>query len=183
MHHYRNDETDIFYGEGAPSTLADKPCIYIDRTLGRMWVNLGGGSTWYSMGISTAPSGSAILTEASTRTAADYGKTFFLGTAGGFDTILPALTAYGFRCKFKVLVAPTTAYTVTGATADKIVGHVLSSSGGAEDHEDTAGGDVVNFIANTSVIGDELDVQIDPSGTYYFVSAKCAAAGGITITG
>lgn len=125
--------------------------------------------------------GFRTLTAATVLTAADSGTTFLLGTAGGFDITLPALATVGWTAKFIVLVAPTTAYTVTGATADKIVGHVLSSSGAAEDSETTAGGDVVNFVANTAVIGDTLEINMD--GTLYLAKGTCAAAGGITITG
>jgi len=125
--------------------------------------------------------GSRTLTAATTLTAADNGATFFLGTAGGFDITLPPLATAPFHCEFVVLVAPTTAYTLTGATADKIVGHVLSASGAAEDTETTAGGDVVNFVASTAVIGDRVTLDMD--GTLYLVNGKCAAAGGITITG
>jgi len=92
------------------------------------------------------------------------------------------LTSTGFTCEFIVGVSPTTAYTITGATADKIYGLVLSSSGAAED---TAGvgdpGDLVNFVANTALIGDRLTV--DCTGALYLVEGRCAAAGGITITG
>lgn len=131
--------------------------------------------------VSVVQDGVETLTAARVLTVNDSGKTFFLNAAGGFDITLPALATPAFTAKFIVLTAPTTAYTITGATADKIVGHVLSSSGAAEDTETTAGGDVINFVANTAVIGDQ--VTIDMNGTLYFASARCAAAGGITITG
>ena len=122
------------------------------------------------------------LAAAEVLTAADNGKTFWLNAAGGFDVTLPALATTGFSCKFIVKTAPTTAYTLTGATADKVLGLVLSSSGAAED---TAGagdpGDVVNFVASTALPGDSVTVTMD--GAFYYVEGKCAAAGGITITG
>lgn len=122
------------------------------------------------------------LTAAVTLTASESGKTFGLATAGGFTVTLPPV-AEGLYYKFIATVAPTTAYVISTPTADndKIIGHVLSSSGGAEDTETTAGGDVVNFVANTAVIGDILELFSD--GVYWYASARCAAAGGMTITG
>ena len=173
---YRPDELQVLKGQGIPSASRDTPTLYVDLLTGQTYLNSGGGTTWTAFGAGNQET----LTAARVLTAGDSGKTFFLNLAGGFDVTLPALTVTG-SFKFIVLTAPTTAYTITGATADKIVGHVLSSSGGAEDHEDTAGGDVVNFIANTAVIGDEVTITMN--GTLYFASCKCAAAGGITITG
>lgn len=123
------------------------------------------------------------LVTTTTLVEADSGKTFFLNLAGGFTVTLPAPTD-GVEYTFVVGTAPTTAYIVanaSGSSGDNMIGHVLSSSGGAEDTETTAGGDQVNFVANTAVIGDRLHVISD--GTNWYVSAACAAAGGITITG
>lgn len=123
------------------------------------------------------------LTAATTLTESDSGTLFYLNLAGGFTVTLPAPTD-GVEYNFIVGTAPTTAYIVanaSGGTGDNMIGHVLSSSGGAEDTETTAGGDQVNFVANTAVVGDRLHVVSD--GTYWYVSAICAAAGGITITG
>ena len=123
------------------------------------------------------------LTAAATLTESQSGQTFFLNLATGFTVTLPAPTD-GVEYEFIVGTAPTTAYIVanaSGSSGDNMIGHVLSSSGGAEDTETTAGGDQVNFVANTAVIGDRLHVISD--GTNWYVSARCAAAGGITITG
>ena len=123
------------------------------------------------------------LTAAATLTESQSGQTFFLNLAGGFTVTLPAPTD-GVEYEFIVGTAPTTAYIVanaSGSSGDNMIGHVLSSSGALEDTETTAGGDQVNFVANTAVIGDRLHVISD--GTNWYVSARCAAAGGITITG
>jgi len=122
------------------------------------------------------------LVTTTTLVEADSGKTFFLNLAGGFTVTLPAPTD-GVEYTFVVGTAPTTAYIVanaSGSSGNNVRGHVLSSSGGAEDTE-TANGDQVNFVASTAVIGDRLHVISD--GTNWYVSAACAAAGGITITG
>ena len=126
---------------------------------------------------------SVVLTASKTLDVSESGSTFYLNLAGGFTLTLPA-PGLGLAFNFIVKTAPTTAYIVAnhlGSSGDNIIGHVLSSSGGAEDAETTAGGDQVNFVANTAVGGDRLTLESD--GTYWYASARCAAAGGITITG
>lgn len=122
------------------------------------------------------------LTAAATLDVSDSGALILLNLAGGFTVTLPAPAA-GLAFDFLVKTAPTTAYIVSSGSSntDIIIGHVLSSSGAAEDTEATAGGDVVNFVASTAVAGDRLKLESD--GTYWYASAICAAAGGITITG
>lgn len=136
-----------------------------------------------SNGTVCAQGRSLVLTAAKTLDVSESGSTFYLNLAGGFTLTLPT-PALGLKFDFVVKTAPTTAYIITnhlGTSGDNIVGHVLSSSGGAEDAETTAGGDVVNFVANTAVAGDRLTLESD--GTYWYATARCAAAGGITITG
>jgi len=121
------------------------------------------------------------LTAAATLTENDSGKTFFLNLATGFTVTLPAPTD-GVEYEFVVGTAPTTAYIInnaSGTSGNNVVGHVLSSSGGAEDTEPT-NGDSVSFVASTAVLGDRVHVISD--GTYWYVRASCAAAGGIVIT-
>lgn len=121
------------------------------------------------------------IAAARTLVMADSGKTFVLALAGGFTVTLPANTEVGFKCRFVVGVAPTTAYIIAAATADTMAGSVLSPSGAAEDTEAAFTGDQANFIANTAVVGDELSVEIVPQGVV--VKGICSATGGITITG
>lgn len=131
----------------------------------------------------TKPGGNfETLIAARVLSVADYGKTFLLSLAGGFDVTLPPLATPAFYCRFMVITVPTTAYTLTGATADKILGHVLSSAAGAQDVALIADpGDVINFVANTAVQGDIVDLWMD--GAFYYVRCSCAVDGGITITG
>lgn len=187
MHHYREDETDVFISDATPSlALSSKPHIVIDRLNGRVWLSLGGttvgvADTYYLQGGSTGGM-FETLTAARVLTAADNGKTFWLSLAGGFDITLPALAATNLTFTFLVKTVPTTAYTITGATADKIMGHVTSSAAGAQDVALVADpGDVINFVASTAVQGDIVTVRQD--GAFYYVSAHCAVDGGITITG
>ena len=133
-------------------------------------------------GVVVAQARRVALAAARTLDVSESGSTFDLDLVGGFTVTLPPPQA-GLVFHFNVKTAPTTAYIVSSGSAntDIMIGHVLSSSGAAEDTETTAGGDQVNFVASTAVIGDKLTVDSD--GTNWYVSAKCAAAGGITITG
>lgn len=123
-----------------------------------------------------------ILTAARVLVAADSGKTFYLALAGGFTVTLPVPTL-GFKAKFLVKVAPTTAYIIAAdaSNQDSIAGSVLSSSGAAEDTEGAATADQINFVANTALIGDRCEVESD--GTKWYGYAICSGAGGVTFTG
>lgn len=174
---YRQDELTVLSGSGTPTAAVTDRAIYVDIDTGRTFTNLGGGSTWANSGLGAVET----LTAARVLVAADSGKTFLLNLAGGFDVTLPALTTTGFSAKFIVKTAPTTAYTITGATADKMAGSIFEATGAASDTEAAATGDVLNFVANTAVVGDQADVFCD--GAAYYVKGFCSAAGGMTITG
>ena len=125
-----------------------------------------------------------ILTAAKTLTKADSGKIFYLDLAGGFTVTLPAIgdaNCDGCSWTFIVKTQPTTAYIVAGGTADKMSGVILSSSGAAEDQETDITGDQVNFVANTAVVGDK--VEIIQTATGYHAYGITGATGGLTITG
>ena len=121
-----------------------------------------------------------VLAGAKTLVAGDSGTIFLLNLVGGFTVTLPAL-AVGLFFRFIVKTAPTTAYVITSAAGDDIVGAVYSASGGAEDTETTLGADNVNFVASTAVLGDSADLWCD--GVAWYARAYCAAAGGCTYTG
>ena len=126
--------------------------------------------------------GVEALTAAVTLKTSDSGKVFTLGTAGGFTVTLPVVTnAKGCVFTFIVKVDPTTAYIIAGGTADKMSGKVVCSAGGNEDEENAITGDQFNFVANTSLIGDKVEIICDGSGYYGY--AITGVAGGITITG
>jgi hypothetical protein len=106
----------------------------------------------------------------------DHGKTLFLNLAGGFNVDLPAPKA-GLRFTFIVKTAPTTSYTITardaaGAAANIIKGHVLTTDvNSATDGDfDTAGIDILTFVLNKAVAGDQCDLICD--GTNWYYSAK-----------
>lgn len=122
-----------------------------------------------------------VLTAAKTLTSVDSGKTFYLDLAGGFTVTLPANATAGFKATFIVKTAPTTAYILLAATADTIIGYPVASTGGDESANGNAAGDQVNFVANTALPSDRVDVEFD--GTSVHVRATCKATGAITITG
>ena len=126
------------------------------------------------------------LAAAKTLTKEDNGKTFGLNLAGGFTATLPAHSTIspGYKVRFRVETAPTTAYIVAAATADvdTIVGGVntCTAQTTAADFE-TAGADQVNFVASQAVVGDWI--EIESNGTNWFVEGNCSVPAGITLTG
>ena len=124
------------------------------------------------------------LVTTKTVTVADSGKVFMLNLAGGFTVTLPSATAdniAGCHWTFIVGTDPTTAYIIAGGTADKMAGKVVCSAGDNEDEENAITGDQMNFVANTALIGDRVDIVCDGVGFYAY--GITGAAGGITITG
>jgi hypothetical protein len=119
---------------------------------------------------------SEVVTTTNVITADEAGTTFYLDAAGGFTSTLPA-PAIGLKYKFIVSTAPTTAYIITtngGAnilqgTYIDIVGEMVS----------IASQDTLNFVANTALVGDYLEVESD--GTSWFCNARSGANGGITV--
>lgn len=179
MHHYRSDETDVFFGSGAPTSASDKPTLYLDRDTGALYTNLGGGSTTWSA------SGGGLrktrtLTAAATLTGLDSGTDIYLNLVGGFTVTLPAPVA-GMSMRFTVKTAPTTAYIIAAATADTMSGTVVTAATGAADTEADVTGDQWNFVASTAVIGDHINIWSD--GTSWYGFGVASVAGGITITG
>jgi len=128
-------------------------------------------------------SGSIVnLAAATTLTGEDSGKTFFLNLAGGFAVTLPAPSS-GYRFKFIVKVAPTTAYTIVTNSSNRVI------IGGINELEvDTADdgpydddGDIITFVANTALVGDWVDMISD--GTSWYITGQTKADGGATIAG
>ena len=141
-------------------------------------------STTHFSGPIALGSGSVqTLAAAKTLTGDDNGKTFFLNLAGGFTVTLPAVSNAGFRVKFIVKTAPTTAYIVASAAGDDILGgfDTGEDAAGSVDSEVSGGADQVNFVANTSVIGDYAEFVSD--GTNWYVGGHCNVQDGMTLTG
>lgn len=119
------------------------------------------------------------VTAANTITAEESGKTFFLNSATGFASTLPAPAA-GLKYSFIVKTAPTSGNhtIVTNASANVIQGFSLvmaDAAGVAAVNEDS-----INLVANQAVVGDRVDVESD--GTNWYVVAKVSVAAACTFT-
>ena len=105
----------------------------------------------------------------------ESGKTFFLDLAAGFTSTLPA-PSIGLKYKFIVKTAPTTAYIIaTDSGANLLYGTFLDIVG---ELTYFSAQDVLNFVASTALVGDELTVESD--GVVWYCNAKSGANGGIT---
>lgn len=124
-------------------------------------------------------SGVETLTASKTLTAADSGKTLYLGVAGGLTATLPAPQP-GLRFKFVVSVAPTTAYVITTNGGDDImiggVNELEVDTGDDGPYDDDA--DTLNFVASVAVVGDYVEMESD--GTSWYFNGQTNADGGIT---
>lgn len=178
---YRPDETDVLYGDGVPTSVVVRPTIYIDRSTGTSWVNLGGGSTWSVGARLTTGTYETVTTTPRVITSADDGLVFFLAKADGIAFTLPANATVGFRCTFIVKTAPTTICTITAATADTIAGWPINTGGADGSGDGNAAGDVLNFAANVALPADRADFVSD--GTTWHVRATSKVINAITITG
>lgn len=120
------------------------------------------------------------LTAISTLTAAQSGKLFTLGTAGGFTTTLP-LPQAGLEFDFVVKVAPTTAYIIaSNGSANKIYGVVASAEDAAGSVGCAAASDTITFVANKAIIGDRVKLISD--GTNWYATGFCNVQDAITLT-
>lgn len=128
---------------------------------------------------SLAASATRTSTTTDTVTAADHGVTIFLNNATGYVTTLPAPIA-GFACTFINKTANTSGNhtIVTNSSANIIKGNQNSVAGDAGDSG--TGDDTINFVANSSVAGDKVELMCD--GTSWFAYAISRVAAGITFT-
>lgn len=121
-----------------------------------------------------------VVTATKVITATETGKTFFLNTAGGFTTTLPAPAA-GLKFRFIVKTAPTTSYIiVTNASANIMYGMMEERAGTAG--VAGAGRDTFNFVANQSIIGDWMEIESDGTNWYYHGMVDVAAGNTVAAT-
>jgi len=131
-------------------------------------------------GFTTGTAGIAATTESVTAgrtlTVADHGMTFFLGDAASGNITLPAVTLTGFSVKVICGFSITTSSAVLSAEGDNISG-VLTVNGALVD---ALVEDQINFIANTALLGDWI--EITSTGAAWVVGGQGSAAGSITAT-
>lgn len=178
---YRQDETDVLFGSGEPSTTGlQRPTLYMDSASGQVYGTIDGGTTWIP---TIGRTGVEDLTATNTLTAADSGKVLTLNSATEFATTLPAV-ANGLTFTFIVKAAPSGAdYTiVTASSANVIIGQVVSSDLNAVSDGDfeTSGADTISFVSAKAVKGDKVELYCD--GTNWYVTGYCSVFDAITFT-
>lgn len=143
-------------------------------------LNILDGVTATAAEINMAADSSAnveVVTGANVITAAESGTTYFLNSATGFASTLPAPAA-GLRFTFIVTTIPTSGNdTIVTNGGDNVIegaADVLSTRVLASNE------DSINIVASTALIGDRVDVISD--GTSWFVTGFSGATGGITFT-
>jgi hypothetical protein len=119
------------------------------------------------------------ITETKAVGVAESGMTFFINNATGFVSTLPAPAA-GLRYTFINILANTSGNhtIVTTSSANIIKGQGVSSQATAFD-TGTAD-DTINFVANSSVAGDRVDLISD--GTNWYAYAQATLTASITFT-
>ncbi len=119
-----------------------------------------------------------VLDGASTLTAKDNGKTFFLDAAAGATVTLPTLAA-GMRLKFIVTSAfATTNWVVASSEGDNISGTLIVNGATVA----AAAEDQINFVATAESVGDYIELIADTTNSQWIVSGVGGALGGITAT-
>jgi len=126
---------------------------------------------------------SRTLTAVTTLTEADSGKTIFLNSATEFAVTLPKVKA-GLNFQFVVKAAPSGAnYTIASDSTDnKIIGQVytVDVNSGTDPGFTILPYGTINFISNTSVVGDSVYMISD--GTYWYARCFCSVYNAITFT-
>ena len=122
------------------------------------------------------------LTEASTLTTSDCGKTLLLNSATEFATTLPTPTS-GCKLKFIVKAAPASAsYTVVTASSGNVIiggiNELETDTGDDGPYDDNA--DTITFADGVAVVGDEVEMNSD--GTSWYINGQAKADGGITLS-
>ena len=117
------------------------------------------------------------LTGATTLTAEDSDKSFYLNAAAGAQITLPAVaTSAGFRYRFTVAALfATTAWTIKAAT-NKIQGGVIVNSVNVPGADENT----ITFAHAADTIGDFVELNCD--GTNWYVFGLGTSAGAITLT-
>ena len=123
------------------------------------------------------PIANTTLTAASTLTAADSGRTFFLNSATEFATTLPAPSA-GLSFSFVVTAAPSGAsYTiVTGSSANIIKGVQFTAEDAGGSGDSGTADDTITFVDGQAVAGDRVDLVCDGTNWFAYGFTKLVAA-------
>lgn len=123
------------------------------------------------------PNANTTLTAASTLTAEDSGRVFFLNSATEFATTLPAPAA-GLSFTFIVKAAPSGAsYTiVTGSSANIIKGVQFTAEDAGGSGDSGTADDTITFVDGQAVAGDRVDLICDGTNWFAYGFTKLVAA-------
>lgn len=156
--------------------------FYVDSDDNRLkMIPAGSGTTEVILQEAGGASSYERLITTRVLTAVDSGKTFGLALAGGFTVTLPALAA-GLFFRFIVEISPTTAYIIASTELDNLVGVGAAADGLAVTVQAGFVADQVNFVANTAIIGDAVEIcSVGTAG--WSARALVAVGGGVTFSG
>lgn len=133
------------------------------------------------VGSITGAKSAEVVTTTNAITAAESGKTFYLNSATGFVSTLPA-PALGLNYTFIIGATPPTSgnhTVVTNGNATIIQGQVdhnpNDDPGTRGDDEDT-----ISFVASQAIEGDWVTVESD--GTNWYVRGQSNVTEGVTLT-
>jgi hypothetical protein len=135
-------------------------------------------ATHFSGPIVVGSGNDEVVAAATTLTAKDNGKTFFLDAAAGATITLPS-GAVGMRFKFIVTSAfATSNWVVDSAEGDNISGNLIVAGA----HVAAAAEDQINFVATAESVGDWIELVWDNTNSQWIVFGVAGLTGGITAT-
>jgi len=116
----------------------------------------------------------------------DNGKIFGLNLAGGFTVTLPSIAEAksGWKVKFRVEIAPTTAYIVTEKAANDT--NIITGGFSSAELTDaavaaySAAFTQVNMVATAAVVGDWFTITCN--GTRFYLEGHTNVQAGVTLT-
>jgi len=119
-------------------------------------------------------------------TSEDNGKIFGLNLAGGFTVTLPSVAEAksGWKARFRVETAPTTAYIVTEKASDDT--NIITGGFSSGELTDaavaaySAAFTQVNMVASAAVVGDWFTITCN--GTRFYVEGHTNVQAGVTLT-
>lgn len=122
-----------------------------------------------------------VVTTTNPIAASENGKTFFLNSATGFVSTLPA-PALGLRFKFVIGATPPTSgnHTIVTTTSANIIFGVCAVATEDDVGAIAADEDTISFVASTALKGDWAEVVSD--GTNYYVTGNATVAEALTTT-
>lgn len=114
-----------------------------------------------------------VLTAATTLDKSQNEKRIYLALVGGFTVTLPLPFPGGFF-RFRIQIAPTTAYIIKTASAANIMYGMMEERAGTAGVAGAAK-NTFNFVASNAIIGDWVVFESDGTNWYYHGMVDVAA--------